>query len=147
MHNNKIGRHKQKCKICSSKLKLNTKYLRFVLRVCSFFIILLHCATKSQKEQNGTEKNVKLFLLCEFKCYISFEVSIPVPHTQLHTINRQFKCNRSRTLLFKIRMHQGMAASAIMATVPPPAYLQFFVGSLGEFSSQRVQTLFDGAVH
>lgn len=87
-------------------------------------------------------------LCCEFKCYISFEVSIPAPHTHMHAINEQFKCHQSTTLqLFKIRLHQGTAVLEITATAPPSTYLQFFVSSLGKFSSQSVQSLFDGAVH
>lgn len=91
---------------------------------------------------NKVEKNVKLLISYEFKCYISFEVSIPAPHTQTHAFNEQFKCHRSTTLqLFKIRLHQGTDAA------PSPAHLQLFVSSLGKLSSQRVQSLFDRAVH
>lgn len=47
----------------------------------------------------------------------------------------------------KIQMHQGTAVSVISLTVQHPAYLQFFVSSLGQFSSQSVQALFDRAIH
>lgn len=68
------------------KVALQYKPFRFVFRVCHFFITWLHCGTKTQREQNGTKKNIKSFLPCEFKCYISFEVSIPAPHTHSHTL-------------------------------------------------------------
>lgn len=139
VHSNK--RKAQRFKMCSSKLKFNRKYPRFILRVCCFFIISLCCETESQRNQNETKKKL-VFPPCEFKCYISFEVSTPAPHTQSHTLlmgnlnatspglHYCLKYRRVREWLFK-----------------PQNYLQLFVSSLGQFSSQSVQALFDGAIH
>lgn len=44
-------------------------------------------------------------------------------------------------------MRQGTAVSVILFMVQHSTYLQFFVSSLGQFSSQSVQALFDRAIH
>lgn len=66
---------------------------------------------------------------------ISFDVSVPALHTQMYILNETFKCQ-----LFKIQVYH-------LQRFYTASHLQFFVSSLGQFSSQSVQSLLDRAVH
>lgn len=138
---------KLKRKLCSRKLQFSTNHSD-LSSGCAISLSLDSTVVPNPKGNRMELKNIKSFPPREFKCYISFEVSIPAPHTQPHALNGQFKCNQSTTqLLFKIQIHPGMAVSAIRASASPPTYLKLFVCSFGQFSSQSVQSLFDRAVH
>lgn len=100
--------NKQRCKLCSSKLKFNTKYAIFLLgvRAAFYHLPMLWCWIPMRPKWN--KKNVRVFPPCEFLLKSAY---LHCKH--IHTALMGNLNATSAPLLFKIPMHQRRNVSAI----------------------------------